>query len=49
MTWDSQNEFVGAMYYRIFTEIAFCNEFIRNTSDEKLASNNITGANLTED
>ena len=48
MTWDSQNEFVGAMYYRIFTEIAFCNEFIRNTTDEKLASNNITGANLTE-
>ncbi|SEH48910.1 RagB/SusD family nutrient uptake outer membrane protein [Epilithonimonas hominis] len=48
MTWDSQNEFVGAMYYRIYTEIAFCNEFIRNTTDEKLASNNITGANLTE-
>ena len=48
MTWDSQNEFVGGMYYRIFTEIAFCNEFIRNTSDDKLASNNITGNNLTE-
>lgn len=48
MTWDSQNEFVGAMYYRIYTEIAFCNEFLRNTTDEKLAGNNITGANLTE-
>lgn len=48
MTWDSSNEFIGAMYYRIFTEIAFCNEFLRNTTDAKLASNNITGDNLTK-
>ena len=48
MTWDSSNEFIGAIYYRIFTEIAFCNEFLRNTSDTKLASNNITGDNLTQ-
>ncbi len=48
MTWDSSNEFVSGMYYRLYTEIAFCNEFIRNTTDEKLAGNNITGANLTE-
>ena len=48
MTWDSSNEFVAAMYYRIFTEIAFCNEFLRNVTDEKLASNNITGDNLAE-
>lgn len=48
MTWDSSNEFIGAAYYRIFTQIAFCNEFIRNTTDAKLAENNITGADLTE-
>ena len=48
MTWDSSNEFIAAMYYRIFTEIAFCNEFLRNTTDEKLASNNITGDNLAK-
>lgn len=48
MTWDSSNEFVGAIYYRMFTEIAFCNEFLRNTTDEKLASNNITGENLAK-
>lgn len=48
MNWDSSSEFVGAFYYRIFTEIAFCNDFIRNTTDEKLASYNITGANLAE-
>ena len=48
MTWDSSNEFVAAMYYRIYTEIAFCNEFLRNVTDEKLAENNISGENLTE-
>lgn len=48
MTWDASNEFIAAMYYRIYTEIAFCNEFLRNVTDEKLASNNITGDNLTQ-
>lgn len=48
MSWDSSNEFVGAFYYRIFTEIAFCNDFIRNTSDEKLAAHNISGNDLVE-
>lgn len=48
MTWDSSNNFIGGMYYRLYTEIAFCNEFLRNTSDEKLASNNITGDNLAK-
>ncbi|MBT2623323.1 MULTISPECIES: RagB/SusD family nutrient uptake outer membrane protein [Chryseobacterium] len=48
MTWDSSNEFIAALYYRIFTEIAFCNEFLRNVTDEKLAENNITGDNLAQ-
>lgn len=48
MTWDSSNEFIGAIYYRIFTEVALCNEFIRNTSDAKLSSNGISGENLTQ-
>lgn len=48
MSWDASSEFVSAFYYRVFTEIAFCNDFIRNTTDEKLAANNITGANLIE-
>lgn len=46
MTWDSSSEYIGAIYYRIFTEIAFCNEFLRNTTDEKLTANNISGENL---
>lgn len=48
MTWTASNEFVAALYYRIYGEIAFTNEFIRNTTDEKLAQNGITGANLDE-
>jgi len=48
MTWDSSSEFVEGAYYRLFTQIATSNEFLRNVTDEKLTSNNITGANLTE-
>lgn len=36
MTWTAQNEFVGAMYSRIYYQIALVNEFIRETSDAKL-------------
>lgn len=43
MSWTAANEFNNAMYYRIYTTIAFCNEFIKNTTDEKLGLNGITG------
>ena len=36
MTWSSSSEFVANMYYRAFYQIALCNEFIREASDEKL-------------
>ncbi len=48
MSWSPANEFNNAMYYRIYTEIAFCNEFIKNTTDAKLASNGISGDNATQ-
>ncbi len=48
MNWTASNEFNNAMYFRLYTEVAFCNEFIRNTSDEVLSSNGITGADLDE-
>lgn len=48
LSYEPANEFINAMYYRIYTEIAFCNEFLRNTTDEQLAKNNITGDDLTE-
>lgn len=48
MIWTPANEFNNAMYYRLYTEIAYCNEFIKNTTDEMLSSNGITGANIDE-
>ncbi len=48
MIWTSSNEFVGAMYNRIYYQISLCNEFLRELTDAKLAGRGITGANLTE-
>lgn len=36
-TWGSTNQFIGATYYRIFFQIALVNEFLRETSDARLA------------
>jgi hypothetical protein len=47
MTWNNQNEFIRAMYDRIYYEISADNEFLRNTTDAKLSANGITGSNLT--
>ncbi len=46
--WTPANEFISIMYSRTFYQITLCNEFIRETTDEKLASRNITGADLEE-
>jgi hypothetical protein len=48
MDWTSTNQFVEALYYRIFYQVAICNEFIRETTDAKLSERGITGANLEE-
>ena len=48
MTWSSANEFNRAMYNRIYFEVALANEFIRETTDDKLASRNITGEQANE-
>lgn len=48
MIWTPANEFNNAMYFRLYTEIAYCNEFIKNTTDAMLSQNGITGANLEE-
>ena len=34
MDWNSSNEFITAMYYRITLEIAYCNNFIQLTADK---------------
>ncbi|MFC6999438.1 RagB/SusD family nutrient uptake outer membrane protein [Rufibacter roseus] len=48
MNWNSGTEAVRMMYDRIFYQVALTNEFIRNTTDARLAENGITGANLEE-
>lgn len=42
-TWGSGDNFISAMYYRIFYQISLANEFIRETSDEKLDARGVTG------
>jgi hypothetical protein len=43
MDWTASNALTKAMYYRIFYQITLANEFIRETSDERLADRSITG------
>jgi hypothetical protein len=48
MDWTSNNEFISNMYYRVFYQIALCNEFIRESSPEKLADRGIPETNRAE-
>ncbi|MFM7402030.1 MAG: RagB/SusD family nutrient uptake outer membrane protein, partial [Bacteroidota bacterium] len=36
--WDANNEFITAMYNRIYYQISLCNEYLRETTVEKLDS-----------
>lgn len=36
--WDANNEFITAMYNRIFYQVSLCNEFLRETTAEKVDS-----------
>ncbi|MBC8046036.1 MAG: RagB/SusD family nutrient uptake outer membrane protein [Fimbriimonadaceae bacterium] len=46
MQWSSTNSFVTAMYYRIFFQIPLCNEFIRESSDEKMSDRGFSDADM---
>ncbi|HMA41901.1 MAG TPA: RagB/SusD family nutrient uptake outer membrane protein [Gemmatimonadales bacterium] len=46
--WTSQSNMVVAMYYRIYFQVALANEFLRQTTDAKLASRGV-GATLKAD
>lgn len=46
MDWTAGNEFLRALYDRIFYQVSLTNEFIRETTDAKLAERGISGANL---
>jgi hypothetical protein len=40
--WASSNSFVVAMYYRIGFQVAMANEFLRQTTDDKLSERRVT-------
>ncbi|MEP7127295.1 MAG: RagB/SusD family nutrient uptake outer membrane protein [Chitinophagales bacterium] len=42
MAWSSDNAWVKGMYYRLYFQIPLCNEFIRESSDDKLNSHGFT-------
>lgn len=37
LSWDANDPWVADMYYRIFYNIALCNEFLRNATDDKIS------------
>lgn len=41
------NQFLRGLYSRSILQITFCNEFLRESTPEKLAGRNITGADVT--
>jgi len=46
--WTSENQFVSVLYYRIALIVSIANDFIKQSSPEKLAENGITGADVDE-
>jgi hypothetical protein len=46
--WNASNTFVNAMYYRIFFQVGMANEFLRETTDGKLASRGVSGTLLAQ-
>jgi hypothetical protein len=46
LTWNANNEFVRAMYDRIFYQVSLCNEFIRQTTEDKLGTRGLSESNM---
>jgi hypothetical protein len=44
MNWSSNNSFLTGLYYRCMYQITLCNDFIRESADDKLSKRNISGA-----
>lgn len=36
--WSSSNQFLGSMYYRVYFQVAMANEFLRESTDEKMTA-----------
>lgn len=47
-TWGASDVFIQAFYYRVFYQIAVCNEFIRETTDGKLDDRGVSGQLRTD-
>src|SRR6476659_6913354 len=47
MNWDANNPLIGGIYNRAYYEIGICNEFIRESTDDKLSSR-LTGADVDQ-
>lgn len=47
MTWNSQCEFIGAMFDRIYYEVSLDNEFLRNTTPDQLSKDGISGSDAS--
>ncbi|HNG90143.1 MAG TPA: RagB/SusD family nutrient uptake outer membrane protein, partial [Saprospiraceae bacterium] len=43
-TWSPANQFVRAMYYRIFFQVSMANEFLRETTDDKLNARSVSAS-----
>ena len=43
MNWNANNTLINGLYNRLYYEIAICNEFLRESTDDKLTSRGITG------
>jgi hypothetical protein len=43
-SWGSSDVFITAFYYRVFYQIGLCNEFLRQTTDDKLAERGVDDA-----
>lgn len=46
INWSSDNGFVKAMYYRVYYQVALCNEFIRESSDDNLSARGFNDADV---
>ncbi|MEP6927029.1 MAG: RagB/SusD family nutrient uptake outer membrane protein [Ginsengibacter sp.] len=48
MNWSSSNPFLQGLYYRCYYQITLCNEFIRQSGDDKVSGRGITGADASD-
>lgn len=48
MNWDANNTLINGLYNRLYYEISICNEFLRESTDEKLSARGLAGDAATQ-